>query len=170
VLLREAFSDDICTDYHGCCSLLVSLPVARPHWQHVLIYRGAQALRQSLSTTFAVNDHVGPVLSSDALNALFEHCIKLAAENKITDRNVWQLDLISHLPELVVAGQATRTAAGFNFQKLSGGLDAGVTIYSKRVRIIRNGVLPCWSCSCHSACCIGSGGLCTGYCQPSFRP
>jgi condensin complex subunit 2 len=66
---------------------------------------------------------------------MFEQCIKLAAENKITDKNVWQLDLIQHLPSIVQAGQAggLRGAKGFNFQKMSGGLDAGVTIYSKRV-------------------------------------
>jgi hypothetical protein len=66
---------------------------------------------------------------------MFEQCIKLAAENKITDKNVWQLDLIQHLPSIVQAGQAAglRGGGGFNFQKMSGGLDAGVTIYSKRV-------------------------------------
>jgi condensin complex subunit 2 len=65
---------------------------------------------------------------------MFEQCIKLAAENKITDKNVWQLDLIQHLPSIVQAGQAGGLrGGGFNFQKMSGGLDAGVTIYSKRV-------------------------------------
>lgn len=76
----------------------------------------------------------GATLSSESLNTLFEQCIRLAAENKITDRNVWQLNLISHLPDIVVAGAGAGAGAagsgsggrGFNFQKMSGGLDAGV--------------------------------------------
>lgn len=96
--------------------------------------RRSEALRKSLSEAFAGDQHNAekPTLSTDALNTMFEQCIKLAAENKITDKNVWQLDLIKHLPSIVLAGQTITTSA-FNFQKISGGLDAGVTIYSKRV-------------------------------------
>ncbi|WIA14003.1 hypothetical protein OEZ85_002564 [Tetradesmus obliquus] len=98
----------------------------------------SEALRKSLSDAFAGSSGEqqgkGPTLSQEALSTMFEQCIKLAAENKITDKNVWQLDLIQHLPSIVQAGQAASLrGGGFNFQKMSGGLDAGVTIYSKRV-------------------------------------
>lgn len=100
--------------------------------------RRSEALRKSLSDAFAGSSGEqqgkGPTLSQEALSTMFEQCIKLAAENKITDKNVWQLDLIQHLPSIVQAGQAASLrGGGFNFQKMSGGLDAGVTIYSKRV-------------------------------------
>jgi condensin complex subunit 2 len=97
--------------------------------------RRSEALRKSLSDAFAGSsgDQGKPTLSQEALSTMFEQCIKLAAENKITDKNVWQLDLIQHLPSIVQAGQAAGLGKGFNFQKMSGGLDAGVTIYSKRV-------------------------------------
>jgi hypothetical protein len=98
--------------------------------------RRSEALRKSLSDAFAGSsgDQGKPTLSQEALSTMFEQCIKLAAENKITDKNVWQLDLIQHLPSIVQAGQAAGLrGGGFNFQKMSGGLDAGVTIYSKRV-------------------------------------
>lgn len=100
----------------------------------MLSLRRSEALRKSLSDAFAGEhqDAAKPTLSTEALNNMFERCIKLAAENKITDKNVWDLNLIQHLPSIVLAGQQASKSA-FNFQKISGGLDAGVTIYSKRV-------------------------------------
>ncbi|KAF8066223.1 hypothetical protein HT031_002545 [Scenedesmus sp. PABB004] len=96
--------------------------------------RCAGGLRKSLAGAFAGGGgDGGPTLAPEALASMFEHCIKLAAENKITDRNVWQLELIQHLPSIVRSGQGARGGVPFNFQKMSGGLDAGVTIYSKRV-------------------------------------
>lgn len=69
------------------------------------------------------------MLSEEARNNLLEQCLKLATENKITDRNAWHLDLISHLPDIVGSGPAARaqhsSSSSFNFQKMSGGLDAG---------------------------------------------
>jgi hypothetical protein len=67
------------------------------------------------------------VLSEQARNALLEQCLKLATENKITDGNAWHLDLIQHLPDIVSSGpgRAQGSSSGYNFQKMSGGLDAG---------------------------------------------
>jgi len=65
------------------------------------------------------------MLSEEARSALLEQCLKLATENKITDRNAWHLDLISHLPDIVGSGSVGNRSSGYNFQKMSGGLDAG---------------------------------------------
>lgn len=70
------------------------------------------------------------ILSVLELNDLLDMSLKLAAENKINDRNVWVLPLIDHLPEIV---KREAELNNFNFQKMSSGLDAGVTIYSRRV-------------------------------------
>jgi len=84
-------------------------------------------------------------LSQDELRCMLDEALKLTAENKITDRNVWSLPLIDHLPDMVhraapdpvAAGAAAGAGAdggGTNyFTRISGGLDAGVQIYAKRV-------------------------------------
>jgi hypothetical protein len=59
------------------------------------------------------------MLSEAECNAMFEMCLKLSTENKINDRNVWSLEFITHLPDIVRTSKA-------NFQKMSGGLEAGV--------------------------------------------
>lgn len=64
------------------------------------------------------------------LSQMLDLCLRLAAENRITDKNVWALPLIDHLPEIV---QTAAKGAAVNFGKMSSGLDAGVQIYSKRV-------------------------------------
>jgi condensin complex subunit 2 len=97
--------------------------------------RKAQQLGKALADEFNADDQqdrraAGPGLTPEQLKDLLDNCLKLAAENKITDKNVWALPLISHLPEIVHAAARTE---GFNFQKMSSGLDAGVQIYSKRV-------------------------------------
>ena len=35
------------------------------------------------------------------IRALFDNCLKLASENKITAKNTWDLPLIDHLSDLV---------------------------------------------------------------------
>lgn len=79
------------------------------------------------------------------LRTMLDLALKLAAENKITDRNVWALPLIDHLPDLVQraapnapggagAPGAPGDAGNTNyFTRISGGLDAGVQIYARRV-------------------------------------
>lgn len=82
------------------------------------------------------------VLSEGELRTMLDLALKLAAENKITDRNVWSLPLIDHLPDMVqraaadpaAPGAADAAAGGGNyFTRISGGLDAGVQIYARRV-------------------------------------
>lgn len=117
--------------------------------------RRSDALRLSLSDAFAgqagsqqhnnsdqQHNSNKPRLTEEACNALLEQCLKLATENKITERNAWQLNLITHLPDIVggparggsgsrgggrggAGAVSSSAAAGFNFQKMSGGLDAG---------------------------------------------
>ena len=69
------------------------------------------------------------VLSESELRTMLDLALKLAAENKITDRNVWSLPLIDHLPDMVGAAGG----GGNYFTRISGGLDAGVQIYARRV-------------------------------------
>ncbi|XP_057862011.2 condensin complex subunit 2 isoform X2 [Cryptomeria japonica] len=72
----------------------------------------------------------GALLAKDQILDLFQNCIKLASENKINQRNTWELDLIDHLSDIIkVEDEDTET----NFQKASCSLEAGVKIYSLRV-------------------------------------
>lgn len=71
------------------------------------------------------------ILGKDQILDLLQNCIKLATENKINQRNTWELQLIDHISEIVNAddGEDAET----NFQKASCTLEAGVKIYSYRV-------------------------------------
>ncbi|KAG0622472.1 hypothetical protein M758_3G099900 [Ceratodon purpureus] len=71
------------------------------------------------------------VLSREHILELHNNCIKLAAENKITQRNTWDLKLIDHLSALVQGDDDEDDTT--NFQKASCTLEAGVKIYSTRV-------------------------------------
>uniref|UniRef100_A0A2N9FSU0 Condensin complex subunit 2 n=1 Tax=Fagus sylvatica TaxID=28930 RepID=A0A2N9FSU0_FAGSY len=62
---------------------------------------------------------------------LFRNCIKLASENKINQKNTWELNLIDHLTEVIKVDEEDDTET--NFQKASCTLEAGVKIYSVRV-------------------------------------
>lgn len=78
-------------------------------------------------------------MSEAELREMLDLSLKLAAENKITDRNVWSLPLIDHLPDMVMrvaredAEGSGSNGGGNYFAKISGGLDAGVQIYARRV-------------------------------------
>jgi Condensin complex subunit 2 len=61
---------------------------------------------------------------------MYRNCIKLAAENKISQKNTWSLNLIDHMSDLVKPSDEGRTT---NFQNASCTLDAGIKIYSYRV-------------------------------------
>lgn len=65
------------------------------------------------------------------VGALYQQCIKLATENKITSKNTWALGLIDHLHDLVQPN--AQEGSTTNFQRASVTLGAGVEIYSKRV-------------------------------------
>ncbi|CAN6557807.1 unnamed protein product [Malus baccata var. baccata] len=70
-------------------------------------------------------------LSREQIIKLFQECIKLASENKITQKNTWELKLIDHLSDIIKVG--TENGAETNFQKASCTLEAGLKIYSARV-------------------------------------
>ncbi|XP_050381547.1 condensin complex subunit 2 [Argentina anserina] len=72
-----------------------------------------------------------PGLDKQQILELFQNCIKLASENKINQKNTWELNLIDHLAELVKVEE--EKDAETNFQKASCTLEAGVKIYSLRV-------------------------------------
>ncbi|OIT03480.1 PREDICTED: condensin complex subunit 2 [Nicotiana attenuata] len=70
-------------------------------------------------------------LDEQQILELFQNCIKLASENKINQKNTWELGLIDHLCEIVKVEQENDSET--NFQKASCTLEAGVKIYSMRV-------------------------------------
>ncbi|KAJ8557253.1 hypothetical protein K7X08_002878 [Anisodus acutangulus] len=72
-----------------------------------------------------------PCLDKEQILELFQNCIKLASENKINQKNTWELGLIDHLCEIVKVEQENDFET--NFQKASCTLEAGVKIYSMRV-------------------------------------
>ncbi|CAN4103705.1 unnamed protein product [Withania somnifera] len=72
-----------------------------------------------------------PCLDKQQILELFQNCIKLASENKINQKNTWELGLIDHLCDIVKVEQ--ESDAETNFQKASCTLEAGVKIYSMRV-------------------------------------
>jgi len=101
-----------------------------------------------LSTT--TRTHAAPALSPAAIAALYQNCLKLASENKITAKNTWALPLIDHLSDLVApdaqaaededAGGGGGGAPGTDFQRASLTLAAGVSIYAHRVDAVHGDV------------------------------
>jgi hypothetical protein len=63
--------------------------------------------------------------------SMYSNVIKLSSENKINDKNSWNLDLIDNMGKLIK--NDSREQRGVNFQKASCTLDASVKIYSHRV-------------------------------------
>ncbi|CAL5342383.1 unnamed protein product [Camellia sinensis] len=72
-----------------------------------------------------------PCLDKQQILELFQNCIKLASENKINQKNTWELSLIDHLCDIVKVEDEDDMET--NFQKASCTLEAGVKIYSMRV-------------------------------------
>nr|XP_043628578.1 condensin complex subunit 2-like [Erigeron canadensis] len=70
-------------------------------------------------------------LGPEQIMDLFQNCIKLASENKINQKNTWELDLIDHIFEIIKVEESSNVET--NFQKASCTLEAGVKIYSMRV-------------------------------------
>ena len=62
---------------------------------------------------------------------MYTNIIKLSSENKINDKNSWNLDLIDNMGKLIK--NDSREHRGVNFQKASCTLDASIKIYSHRV-------------------------------------
>ncbi|ONI13415.1 hypothetical protein PRUPE_4G220400 [Prunus persica] len=92
----------------------------------------AAANRRKAATVFApFSPPSDPCLSREQIIDLFQNCIKLASENKINQKNTWELKLIDHLSEIIkVEAENDRET---NFQKASCTLEAGVKIYAVRV-------------------------------------
>ncbi|KAA8527002.1 hypothetical protein F0562_008769 [Nyssa sinensis] len=94
--------------------------------------RAAAIRRKAMATAAAAQPPLGdPCLSKEQVIELLQNCIKLACENKINQKNTWELKLIDHLSEIIkVEAEAD---AETNFRKASCTLEAGVKIYSLRV-------------------------------------
>ncbi|XP_061360314.1 condensin complex subunit 2-like [Gastrolobium bilobum] len=72
-----------------------------------------------------------PYLNRHQILDLFHNCIRLARENKINQKNTWELQLIDHLTDIIRAEEDNDVDT--NFQMASCTLEAGVKIYSVRV-------------------------------------
>ncbi|KAF8414131.1 hypothetical protein HHK36_002130 [Tetracentron sinense] len=91
--------------------------------------RAAAIRRKSIAATALPSSDI--CLGKEQIVELFQNCIKLASENKINQKNTWDLSLLDHLSEIIkVEGEDDVET---NFQKASCTLEAGVKIYSMRV-------------------------------------
>ncbi|KAH9622865.1 hypothetical protein KSS87_007868 [Heliosperma pusillum] len=96
--------------------------------------RAAAIRRKALDVSFEnaiPSDSASPLLDGQQIMELFRNCIKLASENKINQKNTWELKLIDHLSEIIKVEDEDDTET--NFQKASCTLEAGVKIYALRV-------------------------------------
>ncbi|XP_023757126.1 condensin complex subunit 2 [Lactuca sativa] len=93
--------------------------------------RAASIRRKPVTFNNAADDNpAGAFLGQEQIMELFQNCIKLASENKINQKNTWELNLIDHLRDII---KVEEDDAETNFQKASCTLEAGVKIYSTRV-------------------------------------
>ncbi|KAL2944764.1 Condensin complex subunit 2 [Bienertia sinuspersici] len=100
----------------------------------------ARAARAAAFRRKPVEVRAGPrdSLSSDSfldrhqIMELFQNCVKLASENKINQKNTWELKLIDHISEIIKV-ETEHNNAETNFQKASCTLETGVKIYAVRV-------------------------------------
>lgn len=93
--------------------------------------RAAAIRRKAVAANAPPPSEPDPFLGKQQILELFHNCIKLASENKINQKNTWDLSLIDHLCEIVKVEEADDVET--NFQKASCTLEAGVKIYSMRV-------------------------------------
>ncbi|KAL1812911.1 hypothetical protein ACET3Z_022976 [Daucus carota] len=93
----------------------------------------AAAIRRKATTVVAPSapPDSSPCLNKENILELFQNCIKLASENKINQKNTWELTLIDHLCDIIKVDVENDVET--NFQKASCTLEAGVKIYSMRV-------------------------------------
>ncbi|KAK4758983.1 hypothetical protein SAY87_020284 [Trapa incisa] len=93
----------------------------------------AAAIRRKSVAAYAppVQQDADPCLGKEQIVELLQNCIRLASENKINQKNTWELGLIDHLYEIIKVEE--ESDAETNFQKASCTLEAGVKIYSLRV-------------------------------------
>ncbi|KJE97584.1 hypothetical protein CAOG_07417 [Capsaspora owczarzaki ATCC 30864] len=69
-------------------------------------------------------------MSSHRVADLYSNCIKLSSENKITQKNSWELPLIDYITAVL---ESQNDGEMTNFQAASCTLDASIKIYSYRV-------------------------------------
>ncbi|KAI3702571.1 hypothetical protein L6452_28314 [Arctium lappa] len=94
--------------------------------------RAASIRRKPVTLNNAADaNHTDPFLGQEQILEMFQNCIKLASENKINQKNTWELDLIDHLCDIIKVEEENDVET--NFQKASCTLEAGVKIYSMRV-------------------------------------
>lgn len=93
--------------------------------------RAAAIRRKSVAPQAQPPVDPDPILAKDQILELFQNCIKLASENKINQKNTWELNLIDHLRDIIKVEEENDVET--NFQKASCTLEAGVKIYSLRV-------------------------------------
>ncbi|CAA2969046.1 condensin complex subunit 2 [Olea europaea subsp. europaea] len=93
--------------------------------------RAAAVRRKPAAPTTVTSPKADPLLGKEQILELFQNCIKLASENKINQKNTWELNLIDHLYEIIRVDEENDVET--NFQKASCTLEAGVKIYSMRV-------------------------------------
>ncbi|XP_040988210.1 condensin complex subunit 2-like isoform X4 [Juglans microcarpa x Juglans regia] len=96
----------------------------------------AAANRRIAASTTAPSPPPDSFLSKERIIDLYHNCIKLASENKINQKNTWELMLIDHLSEVIKV--EAENNAETNFQKASCTLEAGVKIYSARVDAVHS--------------------------------
>ncbi|KYR00563.1 hypothetical protein DLAC_02579 [Tieghemostelium lacteum] len=77
------------------------------------------------------------VLTNQQISDLYSNCIKLSNENKINQKNTWNLDLIDNIDK-VLENHNKSTTESVNFQAVSCTLEASVKIYSSRVDSVHN--------------------------------
>ncbi|KAL1818079.1 hypothetical protein ACET3Z_020653 [Daucus carota] len=92
--------------------------------------RAAATRRKAVAAAAAAPEST-PCLDKEHILDLFHNCIKLASENKINQKNTWELSLIDHLCDIIKVDEEDDVET--NFQKASCTLEAGVKIYSMRV-------------------------------------
>lgn len=93
--------------------------------------RAAAIRRKPTVVSTSVSPETESCLGKEQILDLFHNCIKLASENKINQKNTWELTLIDHLCEIIKVEEEDDSET--NFQKASCTLEAGVKIYSMRV-------------------------------------
>lgn len=98
--------------------------------------RAATNRRTSFVAAAAAPTSLPPLpslLERDQIMDLLQNCLKLASENKINQKNTWELNLIDHLSVIIQSKSEDDDDDENNFQKASCSLEAGVKIYSLRV-------------------------------------
>ncbi|XP_054812792.1 condensin complex subunit 2 isoform X1 [Prosopis cineraria] len=96
--------------------------------------RAAAIRRKAVAAKFqsqSLDDYSDACLNKQQILDLLQNCIKLASENKINQKNTWELNLIDHLTDIIKVEEENDVET--NFQKASCTLEAGVKIYALRV-------------------------------------